>query len=193
MTSKFLFTLITCTLLFTQSTTAQTLPREKNERPEKVYNEPKGHGLGTMISSTNGKGFGYRYWQGDLGFHVSFFPAAGKENKYYNVGLTGYKTLRQYNKSRIFAHVGAEYQYTSYKSYYYSYPYSSGHTVRTDGLNLGAGAGYGVHGRYVSIDFFLGYGAYIRNRTSSYPGDDDSVEDNTIITLSGGLAFFIEL
>jgi len=202
MRSKTLLLAILCLLSAAQFSSAQVI-REKNDRPEKVYNDPKGHGMGMILSSANGKGFSYRYWPREFGFHISFFPAAEKDNKYYNVGVTGYKTLREFNKSRIFAHIGAEYIYkyrlhdNDYPNtiYPYNYPYTptTYYSSKTNGLNLGAGAGYGVHAKWVSIDFFLGYGAYIRDQTVLNSTTGEVGNDNTIITLSGGFAFYINL
>lgn len=167
---------------------------EKNPKPKRVYNGPSGHAIGAVVSSTNGKGLAYRYWPENLGFHVSFFPAANGDNKYYNAGVTGYLTIREYEMGNLFLHLGAEYQYSSKQSGYSSgYPtYTNiNYMDKTNGLNLGFGPGLHVLQKFISIDFFVGYGAYFRNHSASI--DTYTPKDEVIMTLTGGVAFFLEL
>jgi|JI102314A2RNA_FD_contig_31_2813978_length_1397_multi_2_in_0_out_0_2 hypothetical protein len=166
---------------------------EKNPKPKRVYNGPSGHAIGAVLSSSNGKGLAYRYWPENVGFHVSFFPAAKGDAKYYNGGVTGYLALREYEVGTLFLHVGAEYEYRSRNSSY-SLSYPSFGTVsyleKMKGLNLGFGPGLHVFQKYVSMDIFLGYGAYFRN----YLGNDNyTPKDEVITTLTGGISFFLEL
>jgi hypothetical protein len=170
---------------------AQTL-HEKNSKPEKVYNGPTGHGLGAVISSSNGKGLAYRYWPRQFGFHVAFFPASTNTNKYYNGGITTYLKIREYEKGNLFLHVGLEYQYTSrqYSTYIYPGP-STEYTNTSSGFNFGAGPGFELRSDFVSMDFFLGYGVYNRINTST--DASQRLADETTITLTGGVAVFLEL
>ncbi len=169
-------------------------PIERNERPKKVYNGPTGHALGAVLSSSNGKGLSYRYWPKDFGFHVSFFPAANGTNQYYNGGVTGYMTLKEYEVGKLFLHAGIEYQYTAQTytgrggyPYYPTYEY----TDKTTGYNIGFGPGLHILQKFISMDVFLGYGAYVRDRTTTDP--NRKVKNETIMTLTGGIAFYLEL
>ncbi len=186
----FLFLLI---FFISGSTNAQTVT-EKNARPKRVYNGPSGHAIGAVLSSSNGKGLSYRYWPQNLGFHVTFFPASNGESKFYNGGVTGYLNIREYEIGTLFLHVGMEYQYTSKNNTYTSgYPtYTSvTYTDKTQGWNLGFGPGLHVLQKYISMDIYLGYGAYIRDHSSSV--DAYAPKDEVITTLTGGVAFFLEL
>ncbi len=171
---------------------AQTVT-EKNAKPKRVYNGPSGHALGAIVSSTNGKGLAYRYWPENLGFHISFFPASNGDSKYYNGGITGYLNIREYEIGSLFLHVGAEYQYSSNNEYYSTgYPAYTNVTYvdKTNGWNLGFGPGLHILQKYVSMDIFLGYGAYIRDHSST---GANAPRDVVITTLTGGVAFFLEL
>ncbi len=172
-----------------------------NSKPNKVYPDAKGHGIGAIISSSNGKGLCYRYWPKEFGFHLAFTPVADKDNKYYNIGFTGYKTLREYKVVKLFAQIGAEYQYKFNNEKYYGgsgYPYYNYQPIysyqsTTSSVNVGAGAGAGLHFGRISLDAFLGYGAYFINNTLTGAGPEIEDRDNTIITFSGGVSMFIEL
>ncbi len=188
-------TIVASIVAFMLSVTAfsQTVV-ERNERPKKVYNGPTGHALGAVLSSTNGKGLSYRYWPRDFGFHVSFFPAANGLNKFYNGGVTGYMTLKEYEVGKLFLHAGVEYQYSSQtRNGYSGYPYyqTLEYTDKTIGYNIGFGPGLHILQKFVSMDIFLGYGAYVRERTTTDPFR--KVRNETIMTLTGGIAFYLEL
>jgi hypothetical protein len=169
---------------------------EKNPRPNKVYNGPTGHAIGAVLSSCNGKGLGYRYWKHDFGFHATFFPASSTDNKFYNAGITGYMTLREYEIGRLFLHAGIEYQTSKQQETISNYN-NTGSTVTyqrtntSEGWNIGAGPGIHLLQRFVSLDVFIGYGTYIRQRHSDDPTYD--FKNNQITTLSGGIALWLEL
>ncbi len=186
--------LILCVILCSSGIISAQTVKEKNAKPKRVFNGPSGHALGAVLSSTNGKGLAYRYWPQNLGFHISFFPASNGDSKYYNAGATGYLNIREYEIGTLFLHVGAEYQYSSKSnSYTAGYPaYASiGYLEKTQGFNLGFGPGLHVLQKYVSMDIFLGYGAYIRDHSASI--DTYVPKDELIMTLTGGVAFFLEL
>jgi hypothetical protein len=183
-------------------TNAQT-PVEKNPKPEKVYNGPSGHAVGVALSSTNGKGLGYRYWAKDAGVHVTFFPTANNNNKYYNAGVTGYLTLRDYSFGRFFLHAGIEYEYLEQTDQYSiqqpsnNYPYYSAvrsvdYKNKGNGINIGAGPGVHVLSNYVSMDIFLGYGFYSRDWTTTDSAAPEKKSTN-LMTITGGVAFWLEL
>ncbi|MBX7050996.1 MAG: hypothetical protein K1X54_03075 [Flavobacteriales bacterium] len=181
---------------------AQT-PVEKNEKPKKVFNGPSGHAIGVALSSTNGKGLGYRYWAHDAGVHVTFFPSAANDNKYYNGGITGYLNLREYNFGNLFLHAGIEYEYRENRDYYSvqapsnNYPYYSSYQQveykqKCNGFNVGAGPGVHVLSKYVSMDVYLGYGLYTRDWMSNDRAAS-SRRDTQVMTLTGGIALWLEL
>ena len=105
-----------------------------------------GHGLGLILSSSNGKGLSYRYWPGVYGVHVSFVPADLGDEQYYNGGLTGYARIKRYSLGDLFMHVGAEYEYRSRLDYNYNYStgYSDSYRVNATGINFGFGPGFHV-------------------------------------------------
>ncbi|MBL0315484.1 MAG: hypothetical protein IPP69_06775 [Flavobacteriales bacterium] len=189
-------------LAFTVNAHSQT-PVEKNEKPKKVFNGPSGHAIGVAISSSNGKGLGYRYWAENAGFHVTFFPSSSNNNKYYNGGVTGYLNLREYNFGRLFLHAGIEYEYRerndSYSiempsnnyPYYYSYQQVS-YQQKCNGFNIGAGPGVHVLSKYVSMDIYLGYGLYTRDWMSNDSAAPAN-KDTQVMTLTGGVALWLEL
>jgi hypothetical protein len=186
------FFLITV-MFFSFITNAQT-PVEKNKRPVKVYNGPSGHALGAALTSSNGKGLTYRYWPRKYGFHVSFIPASRNESRFYNVGLTGYAKLKEYEMGTLFLHAGAEYQY-QYQSHTNSSGYpnyiTSSYITKSNGLNIGAGPGFHVIQKYISMDIFLGYGAYIKDNYTTEMNSE--LKDELVVTFTGGIAFFLEL
>lgn len=189
-------------LAFTVNAHSQT-PVEKNEKPQKVFNGPSGHAIGIALSSTNGKGLGYRYWAESAGFHVTFFPSASNNNKYYNAGVTGYLNLREYNFGKLFLHAGIEYEYRerndSYSiempsnnyPYYYNYQQVS-YQQKCNGFNIGAGPGVHVLSKYVSMDIYLGYGLYTRDWMSNDSAAPAN-KDTQVMTLTGGVALWLEL
>lgn len=168
--------------------------QEKNQRPKKVYNGPTGHAIGAVISSCNGKGLAYRYWPQNAGFHVSFFPASRTGSQFYNGGVTGYLTLREYEVGKLFLHGGFEYQHmTATNQQTTGYPaYQITESVQTTkGYNIGLGPGIHVLQKYVSMDVFFGYGTYVRKRSSSDP--NEQLKNEVLTTLSGGVSLFLEL
>jgi len=62
-----------CVLCMFVSLTASAQQATTSETPDKQAKG--GHGLGLILSSSNGKGLSYRYWPEIYGLHVSFVPA----------------------------------------------------------------------------------------------------------------------
>jgi hypothetical protein len=187
-------TLLIFAVLFAATQINAQIAREIPEKPTKVFNGPTGHGFGAVLSSSNGKGLAYRYWKSKYGFHASFFPAANNDNKYYNGGLTGYCKLKEYEMGSLFLHAGIEYQYSSSPESFNSGPYPAPieeYVLTTRGWNIGAGPGIHVFQKFLSMDIYLGYGAYSRDNSSSFDGYEP--KDDFIMTLTGGVAFFLEL
>lgn len=159
---------------------------------EPVRNYSK-HGIGAVLSSTNGKGLAYRYWPKTYGVQVSFIPVASNNDEYYNAGLTGYARLKRYSVGELFMHVGCEYQYRTFEGYDYwsTSSYYEPYTIQSTGVNVGFGPGYHFELKAVSFDLFLGYGAYLRDESSDRPNAD--LNDSRLMTVSGGLAVFLNL
>jgi hypothetical protein len=152
-----------------------------------------GHGLGLILSSTNGKGLSYRYWPEIYGFHVSFVPADLGDEQYYNGGLTGYARIKQYSLGDLFMHVGAEYEYRSRMDFEYNYTtgYSDEYRVNATGVNFGFGPGFHVAQKGFSFDIYAGYGGYLIDESSSDPRAE--LNDRFLMTFSGGIAIFLDL
>jgi hypothetical protein len=164
---------------------APTKPKSAKE-----FKERSGHALGAVLSSVNGKGLAYRYWKNRLGFHTSFIPLTRDGAKYYNAGISGYYSIRNYDIGSLFIHAGFEFQQMiDEETPFFSAPPDFRET--TTGYNFGFGPGLHVLQKFISMDLFIGYGFYARERKSNIIGDQT---DNTFSsTLSGGIAFFIEL
>lgn len=164
-----------------------------NPDPEVVKKRYSKHGIGAVLSSVNGKGLAYRYWPERFGIQVSFIPAASNSEQYYNVGLTGYARLKKYSVGELFLHVGAEYQYQTFEQWDYlsSSSYYEPYDIISNGFNAGFGPGYHFELKPVSFDIFMGYGAYIRNESSNY--QYATLNDRVLMTLSGGVAVFLNL
>jgi hypothetical protein len=186
----FVFSL--CLLTQAVNTQAQKTTEAGTEPVKKNYSK---HGIGAVLSSSNGKGLAYRYWPKTFGVQVSFIPVASNNDEYYNGGITGYARLKKYSVGELFLHAGVEYQYQTFDRYdYYSssiYPYEYPYTVKSSGFNAGFGPGYHFELKPVSFDLFLGYGAYIRDESSDTPNAD--LNDSRLMTVSGGFAVFLNL
>ena len=179
-----------CFLIQALHTQAQKTTETEIE-PVKNYSK---HGIGAVLSSTNGKGLAYRYWPKTYGIQVSFIPVASNNDEYYNAGLTGYARLKKYSVGELFLHAGVEYQYQTFNRYdYYSSlsSYYESYTVQSSGINAGFGPGYHFALKAVSFDVFLGYGAYLRDESSDRPNAD--LNDSRLMTVSGGFAVFLNL
>ena len=179
-----------CFLIQALQTQAQKTTETVIE-PVKNYSK---HGIGAVLSSTNGKGLAYRYWPKTYGIQVSFIPVASNNDEYYNAGLTGYARLKKYSVGELFLHAGVEYQYQTFNRYdYYSSlsSYYESYTVQSSGINAGFGPGYHFALKAVSFDLFLGYGAYLRDESSDRPNAD--LNDSRLMTVSGGFAVFLNL
>jgi hypothetical protein len=178
-----------CLILLSVNGSAQNA-KEAEIQPAKNYSK---HGVGAVLSSSNGKGLAYRYWPKKVGIQVSFIPVASNNEKYYNAGLTGYARLKKYSVGELFMHVGCEYQYRTYERYDYlsMSSYYESYQVQSAGVNLGFGPGYHFELKPVSFDLFLGYGAYIRDESSDF--ENAELNDRTLMTLSGGFAVFLNL
>jgi hypothetical protein len=151
--------------------------------PKLFFGEPKGHGLGLVISSSNGKGLTYRYMPGRNGFHVSFFPASSQNSNYYSANVTGYHVIFGNEKNRLFLHTGLE--YNSSKDTYYSYVYPNGKKEINENIshvNVGVGPGYELKFGYFSLDVYLGYAMYIKSGNSTGNGQ--------YLNMSGGIGLF---
>jgi len=168
----------------------QTLP----ENTDLIKKDKGGHGLGLVLSSTNGKGLSYRYWPNVFGVHVSFVPADMGKQKYYNGGITGYARIKRYSVGDLFLHAGVEYEYrsrieTDYISslggYYNTY------RLNSRGFNVGFGPGFHVVQKAFSFDLFAGYGAYIVDEYSSE--NNAFLDDRFLMTISGGIAIYLNL
>lgn len=165
--------------------------QEPIDTPKKNYSK---HGVGAVLSSVNGKGLAYRYWPKTYGVQVSFIPVVSNTEEFYNAGITGYARLKKYSVGELFLHVGLEYQYETFDNYnYYSAvsSYYESYKVMSNGLNAGFGPGYHFELKAVSFDVFLGYGAYIRDESSDTP--EAVLNDSRLMTLSGGVAIFLNL
>ena len=164
-----------------------------NPDPDVVKKRYSKHGLGAVLSSVNGKGLAYRYWPEKYGVQVSFIPAASNTQQYYNVGMTGYARLKKYSVGELFLHAGAEYQYQKFEQWDYltSSSFDEPYDIISNGINAGFGPGYHFELKPVSFDIFMGYGAYIRNESSTY--QYATLNDRMLMTLSGGIAVFINL
>ncbi len=152
------------------------------------------HGIGAVLSSCNGKGLAYRYWPKNFGVQASFIPYASNTEKYFNGGITLYQRIKRYSVGDLFMHLGVEYQYEQSEQYYYdnyTSSYYEAYDVMTSGVNIGVGPGYHFALKTVSFDCFFGYGAYIRDESSS--SANVSLNDRTIMTVSGGIAVFLNL
>lgn len=168
---------------------------EEPSKPKsaKEYFEPSGHALGVILSSVNGKGLAYRYWKNRAGIHTSFIPLSNKERTLYNVGLTGYYSIRKYDIGSLFLHVGCEYQYMTEDMVYYpaSIDPPTEYRETTTGYHFGFGPGLHVLQKFISMDLFIGYGFYAKEMKTSFEGIKPEQTFNS--TLSGGIALFIEL
>jgi hypothetical protein len=180
-------------MFFSLNTQAQKSTQDQVEPIPERKNYSK-HGIGAVLSSSNGKGLAYRYWPKTYGIQVSFIPVASNSEEYYNVGLTGYARLKKYSVGELFVHVGAEYQYQTFERYdYYSYSssYYESYNVISNGINVGFGPGYHFELKPISFDLFLGYGAYLRDESSDKPYAD--LNDRRLMTVSGGFAVFLNI
>lgn len=168
-------------------------PVQQNPEPEVVTQNNTKHGIGVVMSATNGKGLAYRYWPKTYGIQVSFVPISVDSYKYYNVGVTGYARIKKYNFGELFLHTGVEYQYQSTvrTDYLLSSLTYQDYTVNSTGINAGLGPGYHFEMKPASFDIFFGYGAYVRNESSSYI--NANVGDRVYTFLTGGVAVFLNL
>ncbi|MFM7725430.1 MAG: hypothetical protein ACKO7B_01915 [Flavobacteriales bacterium] len=164
-----------------------------NPDPEVVGKRYSKHGIGAVLSSVNGKGLAYRYWPETFGIQVSFIPAASNSEQFYNAGLTGYARLKKYSVGELFLHAGVEYQYQTFEQWNYlsSSSYYDSYKVISNGINAGFGPGYHFELKPVSFDIFMGYGAYIRDESST--SEYATLNDRVLMTLSGGVAVFLNL
>jgi hypothetical protein len=165
---------------------------ELYSKPEAAKESNSKHAIGVALSSVNGKGLAYRYWPEKFGFHVTFIPIATSTNDFYNAGVTGYARLKKYEVGELFIHAGAEYQYQSFEQTDYSSSSSYyNYGVNTKGVNVGFGPGYRFEYNSVSLDLFIGYGAYLSKASSDYQNAE--LNDLRLMTLSGGVAIFLNL
>ena len=193
MKKGFLFASLVGMLLFSLSGQAQKTTEDGVTAGPEKKNYSK-HGIGAVLSSSNGKGLAYRYWPKTFGVQVSFIPVASNNEEFYNAGITGYARLKKYSVGELFLHAGAEYQYQTFDRYdYYSYlsSYYESYKVISNGVNVGFGPGYHFELKPVSFDLFLGYGAYIRDESSDRPNAE--LNDSRLMTVSGGFAVFLNL
>jgi hypothetical protein len=193
MKSLFLTAIVSIVVVFSSFAQRNT---DVNPNPELVKTDGSHyskHGLGAVISSVNGKGLAYRYWPKTYGIQVSFVPAASNSYKYYNAGLTAYARLKKYSVGELFLHAGVEYQYQMFEQtdYFSSSTSYESYNVISNGINAGFGPGYHFELKPVSFDIFMGYGAYVRDESSSYSGA--ALNDRVLMTLSGGVAVFLNL
>jgi len=191
---KKIIPLVTCfsALFITQVGNAQKAT-EIQDGPEAVTKNYSKHGIGAVLSSTNGKGLAYRYWPGTYGIQFSFLPISVESFEYYNLGVTGYARLKRYNFGELFVHAGIELQYQSIEesdqlSSYLPYTY---YRVNSNGINAGFGPGYRFEMKPASFDVFLGYGLYARDESSDYV--NASLNNGVSMFLSGGVAVFLNL
>lgn len=152
-----------------------------------------GHGLGLILSSTNGKGLCYRYWPGIYGVHVSFVPADMEDRKYYNGGITGYARIKRYSIGDLFLHLGGEYVYRSRMEQQYDYMTGlyNGYRINARGINVGFGPGFHVTQKGVSFDIYAGYGGYMTDESSDEPSA--ALNDRFLMTFTGGIAMYLDL
>jgi hypothetical protein len=193
MKKGFLFASLVGMLLFSLSGQAQKTTEDAATAAPEKKNYSK-HGIGAVLSSSNGKGLAYRYWPKTLGVQVSFIPVASNNEEFYNAGITGYARLKKYSVGELFLHAGVEYQYQTFEQYdYYSYisSYYETYKVISNGVNVGFGPGYHFELKPVSFDLFFGYGAYIRDESSDSP--NAQLNDRRLMTVSGGFAVFLNL
>jgi hypothetical protein len=193
MKKGFLFASLVGMLLFSLSGQAQKTTEDAATAAPEKKNYSK-HGIGAVLSSSNGKGLAYRYWPKTLGVQVSFIPVASNNEEFYNAGITGYARLKKYSVGELFLHAGVEYQYQTFEQYdYYSYisSYYETYKVISNGVNVGFGPGYHFELKPVSFDLFFGYGAYIRDESSDSP--NAQLTDRRLMTVSGGFAVFLNL
>jgi hypothetical protein len=178
-------------VIFTVLLAGNAAGQAKETDEKKNYSK---HGIGAVLSSSNGKGLAYRYWPKNFGVQVSFIPYASNTNQYYNGGITLYQRLKSYSVGDLFLHAGVEYQYQQDEQYYYESLVSSyyePYDVKSNGVNIGFGPGYHFALKSVSFDCFFGYGAYIRDESSTFAGAE--LNDRTVMTVSGGIAVFLNL
>lgn len=193
MKKGFLFASLVGMLLFSLSGQAQKTTEDAATAAPEKKNYSK-HGIGAVLSSSNGKGLAYRYWPKTFGVQVSFIPVASNNEEFYNAGITGYARLKKYSVGELFLHAGVEYQYQTFEQYdYYSYisSYYETYKVISNGVNVGFGPGYHFELKPVSFDLFFGYGAYIRDESSDSP--NAQLNDRRLMTVSGGFAVFLNL
>jgi len=193
MKKAILFASMVWMLLFSLNAQAQKATQDEVSTTPERKNYSK-HGIGAVLSSSNGKGLAYRYWPKTFGVQVSFIPVASNNEEFYNAGITGYARLKKYSVGELFLHAGVEYQYQTFQQYdYYSYlsSYYETYQVISNGVNVGFGPGYHFELKPVSFDFFLGYGAYIRDESSDRPNAE--LNDRRLMTVSGGIAVFLNL
>jgi hypothetical protein len=180
-----------CALCLFVSFTASAQQATISETPAKK--EKGGHGLGLILSSSNGKGLSYRYWPEIYGLHVSFVPADLGDEQYYNGGLTGYARIKRYSLGDLFMHVGTEYEYRSRVSADYDYmtgEYTE-YRVNGTGVNFGFGPGFHVTQKGFSFDIYAGYGGYWIDESSS--DSRAQLNDRFLMTFSGGIAIYLDL
>jgi opacity protein-like surface antigen len=191
MKKSILIALTACMALCALTTQAQKAV-ELQSGPEVIKKGNSKHAIGAVLSSVNGKGLAYRYWPDKFGLHVTFIPIATSTYEFYNTGVTGYARLKKYGVGELFMHAGAEYQYQSFEKtdYLSSFSYDS-YRVNSNGVNVGFGPGYRFEYNSVSLDLFIGYGAYLTKETSSY--QNASLNNLRLMTLSGGVAVFLNL
>ncbi len=187
-------TLTFCLLMLVCISTFAQQENGSQKKPTKQFVEPSGHAIGALITSTNGKGLAYRYWKNKLGVHTSFIPIVTDERKFYNAGVTGYCSLRKYEIGSLFFHVGFEYQREmNNDENYYTSPGGLPIPINenTEAYNFGFGPGFHVFQKFISMDFYLGYGFYSRTKTNDMPDSKPVESFNT--NISGGVAIFLEL
>ena len=114
MKKGFLFASLVGMLLFSLSGQAQKTTEDAATAAPEKKNYSK-HGIGAVLSSSNGKGLAYRYWPKTLGVQVSFIPVASNNEEFYNAGITGYARLKKYSVGELFLHAGVEYQYQTFE------------------------------------------------------------------------------
>ena len=163
---------------------AQRRTRNLNEPPEVIERPRTGHGIGVVLSSTMGNGLSYRYWPKRIGYHTTFFPSVGGDDRLLSWGNAVYYTLTEFRSNNKFIlHAGMDYVYRR-ESYYSMF---GGRTYNTqDSFNFGVGPGIETHTRYGSLTCYVGYGYY--NRISRNTGFNDY-----LIFLSGGVSYFFEI
>ena len=180
-------------LLFLSTVLSAQKATEIQSGPEVVKKSYSKHGIGAVLSSTNGKGLAYRYWPGTYGIQVSFIPISVESFEYYNLGFTGYARLKDYNFGELFFHAEIEFQYQSMEEMDFlmstsTYNY---YRVNSNGINAGFGPDYHFEMKPASFDVFIGYGLYARDEFSDKPNAD--LNDGVSTFLSGGVAVFLNL